>query len=66
MTEDDAAAFLASTQRYTEAEARAELGSLTSGEFESLTLSDADGPDYLITYDAEAGAFIVTASYRLG
>ena len=53
-------------KHYTDAEARAELGSLTSGEFESLTVSDADGADYLITYDAGAGAFIVTASYRPG
>jgi hypothetical protein len=64
MSEDESVAFLTETQHYTDAEARAELGSLASGEFESLTVSDADGTDYLVMYDAETGSFIVTDNFR--
>jgi hypothetical protein len=64
MSEDETAAFLASTQRYTDAEARAGLGSLANGEFGSLTVSDAEGTDYLVMHDAETGEFVVTDNFR--
>jgi hypothetical protein len=38
--------------------------SLVSGEFDSLTVSDADGTDYVVMYDAGAGSFIVTDNFR--
>lgn len=63
MTETELIGFLAATNKYTPAEAAAELDSLRTGEWDSMQVSDTDGTVYLITYDPEAGNFTVTDNF---
>jgi YD repeat-containing protein len=60
MDSAEVVAFLAVTQKYSIPEAFAEVESLTSGEWDELQVSDAEGTVYLITYDPESELFTVT------
>jgi VCBS repeat-containing protein len=60
MTYDELVEFLAGTQRYSIAEATAEVESLVSGEWDSLHVTDSEGTEYVISCDVPGETFIVT------